>query len=325
MLKIDLITQKNLLAFSAGVDSSALFFLLLSNNIPFDIAIVDYNQRPQSKDEVLYAQYLASKYNKKCFLTQYKNTKFSEKDARDFRYKFFDDIIEQYSYDTLITAHQLNDKFEWFLMQLSKGAGVVELVGLKKYSYRKNYMIFKPLLDISKEQLLEYLKINKIKYFLDSSNKDTKYKRNYFRQQFSDLFISNYKDGLIKSFEYIDKDINSLENMYKTFKYKDLYIGLFKTYDENIMIRFIDQTIKKMGVIVSSSTRDEIFRQKSIIISSKIAISIVGCSVWITYYIKIPMDKQYKELARINKIPNNIRGYLYNNNINNFLEKFKEI
>ncbi|NLN13488.1 MAG: tRNA lysidine(34) synthetase TilS, partial [Arcobacter skirrowii] len=38
-------SSKNLLAFSAGVDSTALFFLLLNSNIPFDIAIVDYNIR----------------------------------------------------------------------------------------------------------------------------------------------------------------------------------------------------------------------------------------------------------------------------------------
>ena len=51
--------QKNLLAFSAGIDSSALFFLLLEQNIPFDIAIVNYNQREQSKEEVSYAKELA--------------------------------------------------------------------------------------------------------------------------------------------------------------------------------------------------------------------------------------------------------------------------
>jgi len=53
MLEKNLIkTNKNLLAFSAGVDSSALFFILKQNNIDFDIAIVDYNLRAQSKDEV---------------------------------------------------------------------------------------------------------------------------------------------------------------------------------------------------------------------------------------------------------------------------------
>ena len=59
---------KNLLAFSAGVDSSALFFLLLNAKIPFDIAIVNYNIREQSKDEVVYAKDLAKKYNKEIFI-----------------------------------------------------------------------------------------------------------------------------------------------------------------------------------------------------------------------------------------------------------------
>ena len=54
--------SKNLLAFSAGGDSTALLFLLLDNNIQFDIAIVDYGIRKQSKDEVAYAQELAKQY-----------------------------------------------------------------------------------------------------------------------------------------------------------------------------------------------------------------------------------------------------------------------
>ena len=60
--------KKNLLAFSAGIDSTALFFILLKQNIPFDIAIIDYNKRAQSKLEVAFAKALADKYNKKCFV-----------------------------------------------------------------------------------------------------------------------------------------------------------------------------------------------------------------------------------------------------------------
>ena len=60
--------SKNLLAFSGGADSTALFFLLLENEIPFDIAIVDYALRAQSKEEVSYAQELALTYKKNCHL-----------------------------------------------------------------------------------------------------------------------------------------------------------------------------------------------------------------------------------------------------------------
>jgi tRNA(Ile)-lysidine synthase len=117
--RLSINTTKNLLAFSAGVDSSALFFLLVEQNIPFDIAIVNYNQRESSNNEVIYATQLAHKYGKKCFISLYpKDKKFSEKTARDYRHNFFEEIIEKENYEALLTAHQLNDKLEWFLIPL---------------------------------------------------------------------------------------------------------------------------------------------------------------------------------------------------------------
>ena len=135
--------SKNLLAFSGGVDSSALFFLLLNHKIDFDIAIVNYNTREQSKDEIEYALNLAKEYKKEIFIKDVKleNSSNFEKNARDIRYIFFEQIIKENSYETLITAHQLNDRLEWFLMQLSKGAGLVELFGIREFEEKKDYKI----------------------------------------------------------------------------------------------------------------------------------------------------------------------------------------
>ena len=90
-------SSKNLLAFSAGVDSTALFFLLLNSNIPFDIAIVDYNIREQSKEEVAHAKNLAKKFNKKIYKKDIflENLSNFEKQARDIRYNFFEEIIKK--------------------------------------------------------------------------------------------------------------------------------------------------------------------------------------------------------------------------------------
>ena len=204
--------QKNLLAFSAGVDSTALFFLLLKQNISFDIAIVDYNLRIQSKDEISYAKELAIKYNKKIFIKNVKleNNSNFEKTARDIRYKFFEEIILENLYENLITAHQLNDKLEWFMMQLSKGAGLVELIGFNEFEQKENYKIYKPLLNITKDELEIYLKENNHKYFIDNSNFDEKYKRNYFRHNFANKFLEEVSNGVKKSFEYLQNDLNSL-------------------------------------------------------------------------------------------------------------------
>ena len=309
--------QKNLLAFSAGVDSSALFFLLLEQSIPFDIAIVNYNLRVQSKDEVFYAKNLASKYKKNIFLkeTKIENISNFEKNARDIRYKFFDEIILENSYENLITAHQLNDKLEWFMMQLSKGAGLVELIGFNEFEQKENHKIYKPLLNITKEELENYLKINNHKYFVDQSNFDEKYKRNYFRHTFSNKFLENFSSGVKKSFEYLQIDLDSLNIQNVPIKkIKELEIFLNQN-DDNLNIRTIDLSLKKRGFLLTSAQRNEILKQKEITISHKINISIQQNHIWIAPICSEFIEKKYKELYRINKIPKNIRTYIFREKI----------
>ncbi len=310
--------QKNLLAFSAGVDSSALFFLLLENNIPFDIAIVNYNLRAQSKEEISYAKELSHTYKKEIFIYETKldsNSNF-EKNARDIRYAFFEKIIKEHHYANLITAHQLNDKLEWFMMQLSKGAGLVELIGFNEFEHKESYQIYKPLLAISKNQLEKYLLKNNHKYFVDQSNFDEKYKRNFFRHNFSDKLINNFSKGIKKSFEYLQKDLDSLNIQNKPLKkIKDLEIFLNQK-DDNLNIRTIDLSLKRRGILLSFANRNEILKQKEISISNKINISINEDYIFIAPRVDIIMEKKFKESCRVAKIPKNIRSYIFSQNIN---------
>ena len=309
--------SKNLLAFSAGVDSTALFFLLLEQNIPFDIAIVNYNVRVQSKEELAYAKELATKYNKQIFIKEVtlENLSNFEKNARDIRYSFFEEIITSNSYEILITAHQLNDKLEWFLMQFTKGAGLVELIGFNEFEQKENYKVYKPLLKITKEELENFLKQENIKYFIDNSNFDEKYKRNYFRHNFSDKLLSEYSNGIKKSFKYLQNDINSLNLSIKPIKsFNELEIYKNQN-DNNLNIRIIDNSLKKRGFLLSSAQRKEIIKQKEITISHKINITLNEDFIWICPKIEINIDKKFKEFYRINKIPKNMRAYIYSLNL----------
>ncbi len=304
--------SKNLLAFSAGIDSTALFFIMLKENIDFDIAIVNYNLREESKEELQYAKDLALKYNKRIFCkeAQLESKSNFEKTARDIRYSFFKEIIKENSYDTLITGHQLNDKLEWFLMQLSKGAGLVELIGFKEFEENEFYKTFKPLLEISKNELESFLKENNIQYFIDKSNYDEKYKRNYFRHNFSDKFLNEYKEGVKNSFKYLEKDVNSL-NIANKALYQISQLEIYTNMnDENLNIRLVDLSLKKRGLLLSQSQRSEILRQKEITISNKICISIKKDFIWICPKSNEIMDKKFKEKCRIQKIPKNIRAYI---------------
>lgn len=321
MIKLELDIKKDekvLLAFSGGIDSTALFFLLLKNNINFDIAIVNYNLRKQAKDEVTYAKELAQKYNKQCFVEEVNLENYSnfEKKARDIRYEYFTKIIKSNSYSYLLTAHQLDDKLEWFLMQLSRGAGLVELLGLQACEKKENYTLLRPLLKVTKEELETYLITNNHKYFIDKTNYDTKYRRNYFRKNYSNPFINEFKNGVNKSFEYLNNDLKSLDISYDAIIKKEELEVFLLNKDENINIRVIDKSLKKRGFLLSKKTRDEILNKKEVVVSHKVSIAISLNYIFISPFSKKNMDKEFKERCRELKIPKKIRAYLFEKNIN---------
>ncbi|NQY53463.1 MAG: tRNA lysidine(34) synthetase TilS [Campylobacteraceae bacterium] len=317
MINLKINTSRNLLAFSAGIDSTALFFILLENNIEFDIAIVNYNLREQSKKEVQYAKDLAKKYNKKCFIKDVKSNNISnfEKEARDIRYKFFNELINEYNYKRLFTAHQLNDKLEWFLMQLSKGAGLLEILGLNEEENKHNYILSRPLLECSKKSLEEYLIKNDIKYFIDESNLLPLYTRNKFRLDFANDFMNKYEKGVRSSFKYLKDDLKSLNIKEEAiFQIKELEI--FENLDDdNLNIRIIDKSLKRRGFLISQKQREEIIKQKEIVVSHKISISIYEKYIFISPKASITMSKKFKDECRKINIPKNIREYLFKKNI----------
>jgi len=308
--------KKNLLAFSAGVDSSALFFLLLENNIPFDIALVNYGTRENSDKEEMHAKALAKKHGLLCHTIKApKFTTHFEKNARDFRYGFFETLIKEYGYDTLLTAHQLNDQLEWLLMRLSKGAGTSELVGLEEVSQRKGYTLIRPLLQQSKEELLEYLHVNKHPYFIDESNSDEKYERNRFRKKFSDPLLSEYKEGIKRSFEYLRKDKKDLEKAFETI-YSEKDLRVLKLYINTAKIKAVDLALKELGYLLSAAQRQEIEKEDALVIGGKWAIEVQDDHLYISPYVTTDMPKQFKEKCRVLKVPNKIRAYCFQEKIN---------
>ncbi|NOX16316.1 MAG: tRNA lysidine(34) synthetase TilS [Epsilonproteobacteria bacterium] len=313
---IDLLQKgKNLLAFSAGVDSSALFFILKTNAIEFDLAMVDYNIRAQSKEEVKYAQKLALKYDKTLYLHSCKldNSNF-EHNARLMRYTFFTSIIDEQGYDNLITAHQLNDKLEWFLMQLGKGSGLVELLGMQEVEIDEKFNKIKPLLHVSKLELQNFLDKNDIEYFFDKSNNSKKYLRNRIRSEYATSFVNEFRDGVKNSFEYLqnDKDIllpNDKINIKKLFILKRNKVDLKN-------IRQIDKVAKRLGILMSKAQREEIIKTQDCVVGRKISVVFVKDLIYISpFYKAVSMPKKFKELCRVKKIPSKIRPYIYKEDI----------
>lgn len=308
--------KKNLLAFSAGVDSTALLFLLLQNNIKFDIAIVDYGIRAQSKEEVAYAQKLAQGHDFTCHILQAKKIqKNFEAKAREIRYDFFHTLIHEQQYNNLLTAHHLGDRFEWMLMQFCKGAGCAEMAGMREEEQREHYTLLRPLLHLDKQELLEYLQTNNITYFIDESNSDETIKRNIFRHKITTPLLNEHLVGIKKSFAYMDEDIALL---IQNTEIKTLgEFAYFKSaHDTRSDIYAIDKYLKTQGYMPSGHERELLKQESAVILGRKFLVSRSGEFFFISPYkaSKTVLPKEFKEVCRKLKIEPKLRAFLFENN-----------
>ena len=316
----------NLLAFSHGIDSTAHFYILHETGVKFDLAIVDHNVRKESKFEVESAKELASKFGKKIYVKSVNlaGSNF-EKNAREARYEFFSEICQKFGYENLILAHQFDDKFEWFLMQLGKGAGLKELFGMSELEKRKYFWLVRPLLNLRKKELQNYLDERGLRYFVDETNLEGKLKRSFVRLNFSEPFLDEYFSGVKKSFEFLEADRqNLLPNITKM----DDEIFIIKN-DSNV-IRGVDVAAKELNVLLSKAQKDELSanlaKQTSVVLSGKIAVGYANEYILVTPFCKAVMPKEFKERARILRLPAINRGYLFKSgiqieNLSNFFSK----
>jgi len=304
--------KKNLLAFSAGGDSTALLFLLLKFNITFDIAIVNYNTREQSLQELAYAQELAKKYNFTCHsLDAPKIEKNFEAKAREIRYNFFEKLVAAFSYENLLTAHHLGDRFEWMLMQFCKGAGCAELSGMCLEEKRSTYSLIRPLLHLEKEELLAYLQKEKILYFEDETNADETIQRNHVRHNYSQPLLKEFRSGIKKSFEYLDEDrellieekaVNSVDEL--------LYIQRATTKRSDIYT--IDKALKKLGFMMSARERELLKKETTLMLGRKYIVHFHTHYIFVipTLSTKVEMSHKFKEECRVLKIEPKLRAFL---------------
>lgn len=302
---------RNLLAFSHGVDSTALFYLLDEAGVKFDLAIVDYNVRAQSKYEVASARDLAAKFNKQIYVksVQLGESNFEHK-ARAARYEFFAEICRERGYENLILAHQFDDKFEWFLMQLGRGAGLSELLGMQELETREDYAIARPLLGVRKCELERFLRERNLRYFTDETNLTDRFKRGFIRAKFSEPFLDEYFSGVKKSFEFLAVDALSL-----TPEISNPAAKIYLVKRGANELRGVGLTCKRLGLVLSSAQRNECARclenGADCVLGGKVAVGAGEKFILVTPYIKAAMDKKFKEACRTIKIPPINRGFLF--------------
>ena len=195
------------IAVSGGPDSMALLHLLAEVQEQLHLALtvvwVDHGLRPletpQEKiviadaTEKLGILFIAQQVNVVGFAAEQHLS--TEHAARELRYRALREVAHDVQAKYIAVAHTADDQSEEILLRLLRGSGRKGLSGMSVC----NKNILRPLLHINKDELLSWLKENKIKYCLDSSNDDPKFLRNRVRHQLLPFLEQHFNAGIRKS------------------------------------------------------------------------------------------------------------------------------
>lgn len=259
MLKLDK-SKKYLLACSFGPDSMALFDMLKKQGYRFMVAHVNYGARQEAAQETM-------DLNDYCGLNDVEieifyckipiNSANFEARAREIRYEFFKKIYDQYHLDGLIVGHQQDDFIETYYLQRKRG-GFVERYGIMPFTKLYGMNVYRPLLDYSKQSLLDYCQQYKVPYAIDQSNFSQDFSRNIVRANIVSKMSKHEREQTILEIKQLNEEIDGI---YQKILSKDINCvkDLLLLNDEELQRALVLKARKiEDGAFVSSSLCQEI-------------------------------------------------------------------
>ncbi|MDU7823959.1 MAG: tRNA lysidine(34) synthetase TilS, partial [Veillonella sp.] len=218
-----------LVACSGGPDSMALLHLLQDiathrhTAYELGVAIVDHCIRSESKDEVLWLRNQVEILGLPFYTATVDVPKLSEEQklseetiGRQVRYQWLTYIAQSEGYDYIAVAHHKDDQAESILAHLIRGTGLNGLTGMAVVSNDYSIPVVRPLLDVTKEELLLYLKEKDISYCVDRTNEDVRYQRNRIRHRIiPELKAINpiVIDAIVRLGASVREDISLISNL----------------------------------------------------------------------------------------------------------------
>ncbi len=240
--KLDALNRNSyVVAVSGGPDSLALVALSIAytffKKTKFYYILIDHNIRKNSNLEAKQVKSLLKKksINLRVFQNKKKISQNVQAKARNVRYKIISDYCKKNSIKFVLTAHNLEDQVETFLIRLSRGSGLKGLAAMSPLSkINSQVYLYRPLLDTKKKFLKKISKNVFGTYLIDPSNKNEKYLRTKMR---------NLKKPLERSGIKYDQIFRSIQNLSSSKITLDKYLNkifkeLIKKKNNEISINF---------------------------------------------------------------------------------------
>ena len=177
--------DKVLVALSGGADSVALLRVLHALGYQCECAHCNFHLRgEESNRDEAFVQQLCQKFDIPLHVTHFDTTDYAhtkrisiEMAARELRYQWFETLRQSIGAKVIAVAHHRDDSVETFLLNLIRGTGINGLKGIAP----KNGYVVRPLLQESRENILDYLQHLNQDYVTDSTNLQDEYMRNKIR------------------------------------------------------------------------------------------------------------------------------------------------
>jgi tRNA(Ile)-lysidine synthase len=266
--------DKTLIALSGGPDSIFLLHFLnkFRKKFKIEIGAAHINHLLRGKDserdkvfckavcnELAVPLYILHKDVK----SYAKKNKLSlEAAGRKIRYEFFERISKSNKYIKIATAHNADDNAETVLLNLIKGTGPKGIAGIPVW--RDN--IIRPILSLSKNEILDYLNANKFEFRIDESNQSSEFERNFLRNDVIPLIRQKLNPALSSTilnssinFQKLNMMINKMTNelksgcVVKSKKYVSIPINLFNEAEEIILLQMIKNIVDENFLVQTAS------------------------------------------------------------------------
>ncbi len=273
----DLILSKNyfknnetiVLALSGGVDSMVLLDILKSLELNLNLIISHVNHKKRTESDIEYnnIKTLAQNLNipfEGLVVTKNEKINFHD-DSRNQRYDFFKAVAQKYKASKIIVAHHLDDQVETTLMRIIRGTSFSGYAGIPEIRKDRNISIVRPLMDVTKEEIIDYAKKHQIAYYEDSSNNEDIYTRNRYRHNIIPLLKKenpNLNEKIIQFKDYIEsadivlnklKDAFIKENLF----YNNVNLKAFNELDKIIKIK----VLKHLVNVSTNNTVEVLYEQ----------------------------------------------------------------
>ncbi len=244
---------------SGGPDSMALLYILymIRRQIPFSIVVahVNHNIRKESEKEAIFLEKWCQEHDilfEKMKIEQYSDDNFHN-EAREIRYHFFEGLIRKYHAGYLMTAHHGDDLMETILMRIVRGSTLKGYSGFQERVKMEEYEIVRPLIFVTKQDIMDFVTQHAIPYVVDKSNFKNKYTRNRYRKNVLPFLkkenakvhekFFQFSHTLLEYSSFLDRQVDKV--YHQVYQNKEIQLPAFLKLDsliqEKILYRILEE------------------------------------------------------------------------------------